>query len=166
MNTSSINSANSFRVQGTVNSIDELSKNKPGMARKMTEIEVSALKEFDEQLRLNDLSAESQLKSDNIYGQVLVNGKVFATVYESGIAEMLQDVSGLTSDGSGLSIAKARLQEIAQAVKGEIRNSDFLPGQGGRYAPRIGLNSDLESAQRKANEVLQAMDWEVMRSRF
>ena len=154
-----INSANPYSIQGAVISIGELSKSRPGMVRKMTEDEINAFKVLEEQTRLADLSAQQQLehKSDNIYGQVLVNGKVFATVYESGGAEMLRDVPGLNNEGFGLGLAKTRLEKIAQAVKGEIKHSDFLPTFGGRYAQLPETNPSLVSAQRKVDQVLQAI---------
>lgn len=154
-----INSANPYRIQGSVIPVEELSKSKPDMARKMTESEINAFKALEEQARLADLSAQQQLerKPDNIYGQVLVNGKVFATVYESGGAEMLRDVPGLSNDGSGLNLAKSRLEKIAQAVKGEIKHSDFLPTFGGRYAQMPEVNPGFESEQCKVDQVLQAI---------
>ncbi len=159
VNISATSSANQYRVQGTVVSVDELAKSKSGVARKMTETEVNAFKSLDDEFRKSDLSVQSQLdlNPDSIYGQVLVDGKVFATVYESGGAEMLGDIPGLSSEGSGVELAQSRLQEIAKKVHGEIKNSDFLPTSSGVYSQGTGTSDSIEAAQRKVDDVLQAM---------
>lgn len=57
-------------------------------------------------------------------GQVMVDGKLFATVFDSGAFTMEQSVAGLSE--ASLSPA-ARLAEIAKAVGGSIKRSDLIP---------------------------------------
>lgn len=131
---SSINSTSSYRVQGSVNSVAELVKAKscPGI-QKRTEAQINEGKAWEEQTRLHEeaVSRYAALHPDKIYGQVMVDGKLFATVWDSGSAGTPYAIPGLSENGTGIELAERRLAEIAQAVKGKITYSDFLPPIGG-----------------------------------
>lgn len=161
MAVTNIGSATPYRLQGAALSAAESAKTKPGIVSKMPEAELAALREADAQvLRQESLATQAE----SIYGQVLVNGQVFATIYESGGAEMQREISGLNNDGSGTSLAATRLQQIAQAVHGEIRRSDFLPTFGEQSS--LATKADASSSAVRVEDVLQSMTWASMRSRF
>lgn len=129
----SIGSANQFRVQGPVISLMESAKSKPGLVRQMTEAQIKEDKLYQEQTRLREeaMTRYAMAHLDKIYGQVVVDGKLFATVYDSGSAATRSMVP-MTDNGSGEELARVRLADIARAVKGEIRYSNFLPDFGGQ----------------------------------
>lgn len=131
---SSINSASPYQVQGTVNSVAELAKAKscPGI-QKRTEAQINEGKAWEEQSRLHQEAVKhyADAHPNPIIGQVLVDGKVFATVFSPGGVEMAHALPGLSD--APLS-PEDRLAEIARAVRGEIKLSDFLPTLGGRYS--------------------------------
>lgn len=123
-----IGSARQFRVQGAVISVAELAKTRPGMVRQMTEAQVKEAKLYEEQSRLREeaVNRYAMAHPDKVYGQVVVNGQLFATVYDSGSAATRYTVP-MTENGSGEELARVRLADIARAVKGEIRYSNFMP---------------------------------------
>lgn len=127
---SSINSTCQYRVQGAVISIAEMAKNRPGMVRKATDEQIAEHKVWEEQSRLRAEAVEHYAKKNPnpVAGQVLVDGKLFATVFSPGGYAMAHAMAGLSE--ADLSPAD-RLAEIARAVKGEIIYSDFLPAWGG-----------------------------------
>ena len=131
---SSINFTSPYRVQGTVNSVAELVKaqNCPGI-QKRTEAQINEGKAWEEQTRLRNEAVKryADAHPNPIIGQVLVGGKVFATVFSPGGVEMAHALPGLSD--AQLS-PEDRLAEIARAVRGEIKLSDFLPTLGGRYS--------------------------------
>jgi len=129
----SVSSANQFAVQGLVTPLAEYAKTKPGMVRQMTNAQIKEHQLYQEQVRLREeaINHYAMANPDKIYGQVVVDGKLFATVYDSGSASTRYNVS-MTENGKGEDLAKARLADIARAVKGEVRYSNFLPDFGGR----------------------------------
>lgn len=133
MNMSNINSTSSLRVQGTVNSMAEFAKSRPGMVRQATEAQINEGKAWEEQMRLREeaVNRYAAAHPDKVYGQVIVDGKLFATVYDSGSAGTPYAIPGLSENGTGIELAERRLAEIARAVKGKITYSDFLPPVGG-----------------------------------
>lgn len=165
---SRIDSLNSYRVDGPVTSIAELAKNKPGFAMPATASQIEELKSHDAQMRAREAAASSvpQLP-DKIYAQVVVNGEVVATVYDSGTASTQQNIPGLklTEDGEGLALAKTRLAEITKAIPGKVVYDNFV-------SPSITPSSGTpESALPKVtarglNEMVQDMDWKLARSRM
>jgi hypothetical protein len=130
---SSINSTSPYRVQGAVISVAEMAKSRPGMVRQATEAQISEGKAWEEQTRLHQEAVKryADAHPSPIIGQVLVGGKVFATVFSPGGVEMAHALPGLSD--AQLS-PEDRLAEIARAVQGDIRHSDFLPTLGGRYS--------------------------------
>lgn len=159
----SIGAVNPYRLQGgTLLSVEESARNNPGMLRKLTEAEIAAMREAEAQM---SSLQQMPVRQEKIYGQVLVDGQVFATVFESGSAQTAREIAGLTNDGSGLSLASARLQEIAKAVGGEIRRADFLPtASNSQPAAQVSFGAGL--AGRKLEEVLQSMSWDAVRPRL
>lgn len=131
---SSINSTSPYRVQGTVVSVAEFAKNKPGMVRQATKAQINEGKAWEEQTRLRREAVNSYAKAhpNPVVGQVLVNGKVFATVFSPGGIALAHALPGMSD--AQLS-PEERLAEIARLTKGEIRHSDFLPdGSGGNWS--------------------------------
>ena len=127
---SSINSTSQYRVQGTVISIAEMAKSRPGMVRQATDEQIAEHKAWEEQSQLRREAVDRYAKAhpNPVVGQVLVNGEVFATVFSPGGYATAHAMPGLSE--ADLSPAD-RLAEIARAVKGEIIYSDFLPGWSG-----------------------------------
>lgn len=135
-----IDSVNPYSLAGgTLASAIESSRSNPAMLRKLSGAEIAAMQEADELLARQQ---QTRPQTERIYGQVIVHGQVFATVFESGMAITEREITGLSNDGSGLSLANARLQEIAKAVGGEVRRNNFLA----------------------AEEVLRLMNWDSVRS--
>jgi hypothetical protein len=159
----SIGAVNPYRLQGgTLLSAEESARNNPGMLRTLTEAEIAAMREAEAQMLRQQ---HMPVRQERIYGQVLVDGQVFATVFESGSAQTAREIGGLTNDGSGQSLASARLREIAKAVGGEIRRADFLPtASNGRPAAQVSSGAGL--AGRRLDEMLQSMSWDSVRSRL
>lgn len=122
-----INSAYQFR-QGTVINVAEFARTRPGMVRPMTEAQIKEDQLYQEQTRLREeaVNRYAMAHPDKVYGQVVVNGKLFATVYDSGSAATRYTVA-MTENGSGEQLARARLADIARTVNGEIRYSNFMP---------------------------------------
>lgn len=123
----SVSSAYQFR-QGTVINVAEFAKTRPGMVRAMTEAQIKEDQLYQQQTRLREeaVNRYATAHPDTVYGQVVVNGKLFATVYDSGSAATRSPVA-MTENGSGEQLASARLADIARSVKGEIRYSNFMP---------------------------------------
>jgi hypothetical protein len=164
-----IDSTSPYRVQGSVISVAELAKQKPGFVIAATPEQVEELKLHDEQSQARE-AAVAQYAEQNpskIFGQVLVRGEVIATVYDSGSAETQQDIDGLqlTEEGSGLELARTRLGEIMQAVKGQVIYSNFVARQG--PAPAVMQEAALpQVTARSLNQMAREMDWALMRSRM
>lgn len=160
--TSITTSTREYRIQGPGLSGLEAIKNNPNAVVHIpTESEKQAFKALEEQERLAEEASQKQLREnpDKIFGQVIVNGKVFATVYDSGVTEMTHGMSLPNNASTPLELAKARLNAIAKSVKGEIRHSDFLPTLGGTSARSPGPNPSLEAAQRRVDEILKSIQW-------
>lgn len=123
-----VSSVNQFRVQGPLISLAESIKTKPGLVRQMTETQIKEDKLYQEQTRLREEAVNRWAEEHpaKIFGQVVVDGKLFATVYDSGSAATRYRVT-MTDNGSGEELARARLADIARAVKGEVRYSNFMP---------------------------------------
>jgi hypothetical protein len=166
---SSINSSSAYRVQGGVTTATEIAKQKPGFVTAATAEQVQELKLHDEQTqaRAAAVAHYAEQNPSKIFGQVMVNGKVIATVYDSGSAETQQNIPGLklTEEGNGLELARTRLKEISQAVKGQVIYSDFVPQQG--PAPALAQETALpQVTARSLNQMARDMDWALMRSRM
>ncbi|MBC7858621.1 MAG: hypothetical protein H7Z39_07525 [Burkholderiaceae bacterium] len=137
----SISSASPYRVLGPVISIAELAKTRPGMVIPATQAEIAEEKLYHEQFqaRLDAIGHYTEQHPDKVYAQVIVDSKVVATVYESGSANTRDRISRLTENGSGLDLAKKRLEDILREVKGKVIYSDFLPSPGWRRGGDTGL---------------------------
>jgi hypothetical protein len=140
-------------------------------SRQMTPVEKQAEQELEKRQLLEELAAAKR-QPDNApektYAQVVVNGKVVATVYESGVTATEGDIPNLTQDGHGLSLAKARLKDILQVFHGEVRYSDFLLPMAELSASEI-KNLALEAARSRVEaleQVLQALIQDMARTRL
>jgi hypothetical protein len=101
-----------------------------------------------------------QQPPDKIYGQVVVKGKIFSTVYDSGISSAPYDIPGMPSDGSGTGLAEARLAHIAKAAKGTIIYSDFLPAPASSGSFRAPPESMLpQVTARSLSDMVAEMSW-------
>lgn len=166
---SRIDSANPYRIQGAATSFNELAKSKPMYAYAMAAEHVAELKLHDEQVdaRLAASKKYAFENPDQIYAQVSVNGKVVATVYESGVTSLERDAYGatLTEDGVGQSLADARIADILKAVPGEVRYSDF-EARPGVVASNIPESALPKVSARGLMDLWRAMDWEQARVRM
>lgn len=156
-----ISSTREYRIQGPTLSLSDVLKNSPNVvAHKETESEKQEFKLIEERQRLGEEEAQKDLQQNpnKIFGQVIVNGNVFATVYDSGGAETARNIS-MPNDGDGIALAKARLNAIAKSVNGTIKYSDFLPTFGEGSAHINNSNSSLEAAQSSVDEILKAIQW-------
>lgn len=130
-----------YLTGGTVVSLKESVRTNPSIK---LELNAQEMADLGVRTEPEPSGAPAQSKPEGIYGQVIVGGQVFATVFESGTALMEREITGLSSHGSGHGLADARLQEIAKAVGGEVRRTDFLA----------------------VEKVLQLMNWDAVRSRI
>ena len=166
---SRIDSPNPYRVQGEVISIAELAKTRPGMIRAATAEQIAEMSLYEQQTREREAAVAryAQEHPANIYAQVVVDGKVMATVYDSGIAGTVHNVPGLklTEDGEGLSLAKTRLAEIMRAIPGKVIYDNFVPPDG--PAPSTIPESAIPKVTaRHLGQILQDMDWDLARTRM
>ncbi len=149
-------STNLYRVEGPIYSIEEMvnSKGRPLIAVKMTEAQVNEVKlrEQQEKARENVNFNYAKAHQYQPIGQVIVNGKLIATVSDAGTVESPQVIPNL-SDQS-LSPAD-RLTEIARAVKGEIIYSNFLPTMGGWMGPSAPESALPPITARSLSEILE-----------
>ena len=133
-------------------------------AIKMTEAELNEVKAWEAQTKAREDAnhAYAMQHPDKVYAQVVVNGKLFATAYDSGVTETPYSMSGLPEGDAGSSLAEARLSYIAKATGGKIIRSDFFPAAGGSYrgAPESILPP---VTARSLGQILQDM---LMRSRI
>lgn len=122
-------------MEGQVYHLEDLvkSKGRPFFSVKMTEDQISESKLHDEQLQARTSINASYAEAHQYkpIGQVLVNGKLFATVYDSGAYGTAHQMGNLSDQGLS---PTERLEEIAHAVKGKIIYSDLLPDSGGSGA--------------------------------
>jgi hypothetical protein len=81
---SRIDSPPSFRVQGEVTSLGKMAKEKPGFAIAATAGQIAELTLHEEQTQAREAAAVryADQNPDKIYAQVVVEGKVMATVYD------------------------------------------------------------------------------------
>lgn len=166
---SRIDSANPYRVHGNVMSMAELAKNKPGLAVQATPEQIEELALHDQQVAARQAAVARYAAGhpDQIYAQVVAQGKVVATVYDSGITVLTRDAPGLalSENGEGLALAKNRLAELMQAIPGKAIYSGFM-------APPMPPSSNIpESAlpavtARGLVEMARQMDWNLARARM
>jgi hypothetical protein len=132
---SNINATGAYRLTGTAISISSLEKNKPGMVIKATDEQIAEMKLHEEQVQARETANKhyAEQHPDKVYGQVVVDGKLFATVYDSGVASTPYQIPGLSDEGFGTELAQTRLSEIAKAANGKIIHSNFFPDAGGSF---------------------------------
>lgn len=111
---------------GKLSSLADALRANPAIARPQTAEEIAAWREVEARALQ---SQQMTSRPERIYGQVLVQGRVVATVFESGTALTEREIPGLSSGGAGPSLAQARLREIAKAVGGEVKRNAFLAAE-------------------------------------
>lgn len=123
---SSISSTSPFRVEVPI------TPNTPFKWKGVsaTEAQINEGEAWEGQTRLRREAVDSYAKAhpNPVVGQVLVDGKLFATVFSPGGVALAHALPGMSD--AQLS-PEDRLAEIARLTKGEIRRSDFLPDWGG-----------------------------------
>lgn len=154
------NGPRDFRIQGPVRTLTDALKENPGVLVHMdTPEEKQAFKVMDEQQsRLEDAQRLPQ-KQEKIVGQVVANGEVVATVFESGAAITKNSIAMPNDAPAGPELAKARLGAIAKSVQGSIRQADFLPMNGVDLDGLAQRGSGLEEARRQVEDTLQSILW-------
>lgn len=167
---STINSTGTYRLQGNAIGIAELAKQKPGLVIPATPEQVAELKRHDEQktVRAEAVRQYAEKNPSKIFGQVVVNGEVIATVYDSGSARTERNIDGLklTNDGGGTELAQKRLHEIVQASKGQIIYANFVSPSG--PAPAVVANDAAlpQITARGLNQMAREMEAALVRSRM
>lgn len=166
---STINANGAYRLQSNAVGIAELAKQKNGFVIAATPEQVAELKLHDEQkmVRAEAVKQYAEQNPSKIFGQVVVNGEVIATVYDSGSARTERNIDGLqlTDEGSGAELAQKRLNEIVQASKGQIIYSNFVPPSG--PAPAVVPDAALpQVTARSLNQMASEMEAALVRSRM
>jgi hypothetical protein len=152
------NGPRDYRIQGPVRTLSEALKDNPNVLVQM-DTPQQAFKVMDEQQsRLEDAQRLPQ-EQDRIVGQVVANGEVIATVFESGVAITRHSMALPNDAPAGPELAKARLSAIAKSAQGSIRQSDFLPMAGVALDGVARQGAGLEEARRQVDETLQAILW-------
>jgi len=137
-NASGINlpSTSQYRVDGPVYSIEEMAKSNGGplIAIKMTEAQVNEVKLREQQEKARESISFDYAKAHQYQpvGQVIVDGKLIATVSDAGSFELAYEIPNLSKQSLN---PADRLAEIARAVNGEIIHSNLLPTMGGWMGP-------------------------------
>lgn len=105
-----ININSAYRITSTAASIAELAKNRPGIVVKATDEQIAELKLHDEQVQAREEANRRYAEQHpvKVYGQVVVDGELFATVYESGGA-MTSPPMKMSNEGLGTNLAETRL---------------------------------------------------------
>jgi hypothetical protein len=128
---SRIDSASPYRVQGTVISIAELAKTKPGLVHAASADQLAQIKPHEEQPEARKAATAHYAAehSDQIHAQVVFNAKVMAAVYDAGATIAHQNVPGLKliENGEGMALANAGLDELMQAIPGKVIYDNFVP---------------------------------------
>ena len=120
-------SADAYRVAGPVYRISDMVEisGKALVAVKLTDAQLAEIKLHDQQVAAREQANLSYALAHQYQpvGQVLVNGRLVATVLDSGAYELSSSIRGLSE--ASLS-PQERLAEIARAVNGKISYSDFV----------------------------------------
>ena len=120
-------STDAYRVSGPVYRFSDMLEvsGKALVAVKMTDAQIAEAKLHDQQVAAREQANFSYAQSHQYQpvGQVFVNGKLVATVLDSGGYETSSAIPGLSE--ATLSPPE-RLSEIARAVNGKISYADFV----------------------------------------
>ena len=164
----SINSSKSLPVFGTVISIAELAKTKPGMIRAATAEQIAEMSLYEKQVQERAAAVDRYARDhpDHIYAQVVDNGEVVATVYDSGIAGTVHNIPGLklTENGQGLDLAKTRLAEIMRAIPGKVIYDHFVVPDGPAPSSNIPESAIPKVTARSLSQILQDTSWNLQRA--
>lgn len=162
-NASGAYSANSFRIDGPIYTLEEIVSSKGGklIAYKMTDSQVNEVKLRGEQEKARETAnfKYAQAHQYQPVGQIIIDNKVFATVYDSGSFELARSLPGLSENT--LSPAD-RLAEIARRVNGEIITSDLLPTMGGWSGASAPESMLPPLTARSLQEILMQDIWPIM----
>jgi hypothetical protein len=159
--TSITNAPREYRIQGPVRSLAEAVKENPNVVvhRDSAEETLAFNKAMAERQSRIEAAQQAPATPEKIAGQVIANGEVVATVFESGIAITKNSMAMPNDAPPGPELAKARLTAIAKAVQGSIRQSDFLPMEGVGLGEAGQRGAGLEAARRQVEETLQSILW-------
>lgn len=88
-----------------------------------------SLLEREKHVRMDDGAADNS--PEKAFKDIVVNGETLATVYITGVSSMTSEAVqklaslglSLPSDGAGMQSAMARVEFLAKALGGEIRNA-------------------------------------------
>lgn len=134
--TATESSARVYRLEGPVYSFEDVMKKTglPLIAVKMTDDQLNEIKLREQQENAREIVNANYAKAnqDKPVGQVVVNGKLVATVFDRGVLEMPHAIANLSDKPLS---PPDRLAEIAHLTKGEIIYSNFLPTMGGWSGP-------------------------------
>lgn len=121
-----------YKIEGPVVRLtDVLERNGGQGVIRATPEQVAEMALYEQQTQAREAAAARYAAShpDQVYGQVVVGGKLFATVYESGSATTPYAMR-MTENGAGTALARTRLAEIAQAAGGQVIYDHFFPTPG------------------------------------
>ena len=158
--------AREYRIEGPVRTLADALKDRPdALVSRDTPAEYAAFTVPDEQQSRLEEARRPPQGQDRIAGQVVANGEVVATVFESGAAITRSSMALPADAPAGTDLAAARLGAIARSVQGSIRRSDFLPMAGVDLEGVAQPGAGLEAARRQVDETLQSILWRHTASR-
>lgn len=118
-----------YKIEGPVVRLtDMLERNGGQGVIKATPEQIAEMALYDQQMQAREAAAARYAAShpDQVHGQVVVGGKLFATVYQSGSAVTPYAIP-MTENGAGTKLANARLADIAKAAGGQVIYDHFFP---------------------------------------
>lgn len=118
-----------YKIEGPVVRLtDVLARNGGQGVIKATPEQIAEMALYDRQMQEREAAGARYAAShpDQVHGQVVVGGKLFATVYQSGSA-VTPYAMRMTENGAGTALANTRLAEIARAAGGQVIYDHFLP---------------------------------------
>jgi len=118
-----------YRIEGPVVRLAELLERNGGQGLiKATPEQIAEMALYEQQMQAREAAGARHAAShpDQVHGQVVVGGKLFATVYQSGSA-VTPYAMRMTENGTGTTLANARLADIAKAAGGQVIYDHFLP---------------------------------------
>jgi hypothetical protein len=118
-----------YKIEGPVVSLAEaLERNGGQGVIRATPEQIAEMALYDQQMQAREAAGAryAARHPDQVHGQVVVGGKLFATVYQSGSA-VTPYAMNMTADGAGTALANTRLAEIARAAGGQVIYDHFFP---------------------------------------
>lgn len=120
-------------------------------AQKVTAADVKKINAF---INLVPANVGADNGPENLYGAVMLNGKVIAAVYRTGCTGMPEDIGqqlkGLMEENqTNPDLAEKRLALIAQAVGGTVVKAPLPDGNESATAPELGFTMTFEADKAK-----------------